>query len=544
MGRLKLSMEKFQTDVLVVGAGAAGLRAALEAATHGAKVLVICKGAPGGGTSTVMSGGVLRGSSQGGDPGSHLLETLKAGRGLNSLALVEILVQESPARLQELLDWGLPGETRGGFLFAKGAAPAWGRPIVECLRAKAQQAGVSFLGSSLLARICHQEEGLGALVYGKKHGKWLGLTCGSLILATGGAAALYARHDNPQSMLGEGHFMALEAGAELQDMEFVQFYPLGLAEPGVPSLLIPPRLADKGLLKNGSGEDILEKYEIRERPAAERARDKLSKAIFSELREAREVWLDLRQVDKSQWMEDPLSASCVDLLGERLGGFRRPLRVAPMAHFLMGGISIDAQGATNLPGLFAAGEAAGGLHGANRLGGNALAETLVFGARAGRAAALWAGKNKKRQDLGHLLEKALGSLFSWSSASSASLPREGLERLRQCMWEKGGILRSRQSLQEALALLRQIDSELKFPANSSEPLELARTLEFRMGIGTGILILEAALRREESRGAHFREDFPQQDDGNWLGHLKIKRDLQGFYDWSFQPVEPREASQR
>ncbi len=526
----------------MVGAGAAGLRAAIEAAKEGSCVLVLCKGAPGGGTSTVLSGGVFRGASQGKDPGSHRLDTLRAGRGLNNIALVEILVQESPVRLQELLDWGLQAETRGGFLFASGAAPVWGKPILECLMAKARQAGVRFMGSTVLASICPTEAGLGALAYRIKDGKWLGLRCKALILATGGAAALYARHDNPQSMLGQGHCLALEAGAELQDMEFVQFYPLGLAEPGLPSLLIPPRLADKGVLSNGQGEDILLKHSILERPAAERARDKLSQAIFSELREQGEVWLDLRGVSKKDWMEDPLSASSVHLLGERFGGFRRPLRVAPMAHFLMGGISTEEHGATHVPGLFAAGEAAGGLHGANRLGGNALAETLVFGARAGRGAATWAQGAKKLQDMEPLLEKALQRLLCSSGRSSAPGPKDGLERLRKCMWEKGGILRNRKGLQEALALLGGSGWEPELPPDSSQPLELTRRLELRMGIRTAVLILKAALKREESRGAHFREDFPEQDDRNWLGHLKVKLDKEGSENWSFQPVGHWEAS--
>lgn len=535
-------METSKVDVLVVGAGAAGLRAAIEAAKEGSSVLLLCKGAPGGGTSTVLSGGVFRGALQGGNPGAHRLDTLRAGRGLNKIPLVEILVQESPARLQELLDWGLQGETRGGFLFASGAAPVWGKPIIECLTAKAFQAGVRFMGSTMLASICPAEAGLGALAYRVKDGKWLGFACKALVLATGGAAALYARHDNPQSMLGQGHCLALEAGAELQDMEFVQFYPLGLAEPGLPSLLIPPRLADKGLLSNGQGEDILLKYGILERPAAERARDKLSQAIFSELREQGEVWLDLRRVSKREWLEDPLSASSFHLLGERFGGFRRPLRVAPMAHFHMGGISTEEHGATNVPGLFAAGEAAGGLHGANRLGGNALAETLVFGARAGMRAATWAKNPKKFQDVGPLLEKALQRLFFSSGRSWAQGPREGLERLRKCMWEKGGILRNRQGLQEALALLEESGREPKLLPDSSKPLELARRLGLGMGIRTAVLILKAALKREESRGAHFREDFPQQDDQNWLGHLKVKVDEKGSQNWSFHPVVQREAS--
>ncbi len=536
-------MESTQTDVLVVGAGAAGLRAALEAALRGARVLVLSKGAPGGGTSTVLSGGVFRGAYGGGGSDLHKSETLRAGRGLNQRLLVEVLVQESQSRLQELLDWGLPGLTRGGFLFAHGAAPVWGKPIVECLTAKAHQVGVRFMGSTIAASISPTEEGLGVLAYRIKEGKWLGLGCKSLILATGGAAALYDRHDNPRNMLGEGHSLALEAGAELQDMEFVQFYPLGLAEPGLPSLLIPPRLADKGVLFNGQGEEILSKYGVQERPAAERARDSLSQAIFSELREGREVWLDLRGVNRKEWMEDPLSASCAHLLGERFGAFRRALRVAPMAHFLMGGVTIDEHAATNVPGLFVAGEAAGGLHGANRLGGNALTETLVFGARAGRAAALWSLRTRGPRDLGPPLEQALGRLFPSFGKGSTRGSRQYLGKLRKCMWEQGGISRSKDGLQEALVMLEEMGRELELLPGSSRPLELARTLELRLGIRTGMLILEAALRRQESRGAHFREDFPLQDDRAWLGHLKVQRDSEGSDRWSFEPVSPGEVSQ-
>ncbi len=526
----------------MAGAGAAGLRAALEASLQGARVLVLCKGAPGGGTSTVLSGGVFRGASGGGDPASHLLETLRAGRGLNQKSLVEILVQESPARLQELLDWGLRGEVRGAFLFAGGMAPVWGKPILDCLMAKASQRGIGFLGSTMLCRIFPTGSGLGALAYNIRGGRWLGFHCRALILATGGAGALYARHDNPRSMFGEGYTLALQAGAQLQDMEFVQFYPLGLAEPGLPSFLIPPRLADKGRLYNGQGQDILSKYHIQERPAAERARDRLSQAIFLEIQEAQEIFLDLRAVSQKQWMEDPLSASSIDLLGKKFGALQRPLRVAPMAHFLMGGISIGENGETSVPGLFAAGEAAGGVHGANRLGGNALAETLVFGARAGRAAALWALEANEPQDLGPLMEQSLRSLFDRPAQGFQPQTRQLRERLRQCMWGKGGILRDRKGLQEALECLTQMSLELEASPICSEWSGLARTMELHLGIGTGILILKAALRREESRGAHFRSDFPSQDDRCWLGHLRVRLDPQGSESWSFQPVTPQEAS--
>ena len=161
--------------------------------------------------------------------------------------------------------------------------------------------------------------------------------------------------------------------------------------PGTAPLVIPPRLADRGLLVNDDGEDILKKYGIDERPAAERARDRLSQALFRKFIEtARGIFLDLRDVTEEKWLSDPFSASMRHILGDRRGALDRPLRVAPAAHHTMGGVRIDGKGATSVPGLFAAGEVTGGLHGANRLGGNALSETMVFGARAGNSAADWA----------------------------------------------------------------------------------------------------------------------------------------------------------
>ena len=210
-------------------------------------------------------------------------------------------------------------------------------------------------------------------------GEWIIISAQAVILATGGAAALYLRHDNPKGMLGDGYRMALEAGAVLQDMEFVQFYPLCLAESKLPPLVIPPKLADCGQLVNDRGEDILDKYGIEERPAAERARDLLSQALFNEIyRNGQAVWLDLRSLSKEQWVIDPFSASVGHILGDRFGARHRPVRVAPAAHHIMGGVKITDAGATSVPGLFAAGEVTGGLHGANRMGGERVDRDIGF----------------------------------------------------------------------------------------------------------------------------------------------------------------------
>lgn len=529
-------MEHLFCDVLIIGSGAAGLRAAIAAGEKGLRVRVVSKGSPGKGTCTWLSGGVMAGSPPGGNAADHLERTLQAGRGINDRELVEILVGEAPKRLQELLAWGIRAEYLDGYLYAQGRPPVLGEEIIRCLIKKNQALGTQFLGNLLVTDLVTEEGLAGVNAYAQQAGTWFTITAKALVLASGGAAALFLRHDNPSRIIGDGYRLALEAGATLQDLEFVQFYPLALAEPGLPPLVIPPRLADCGILINSRREEILEKFGITERPAAERARDRLSQALFREIyRQGQEVWLDLRRLRDDQWRIDPFSTALLPLLGEHYGALHRPLRVAPVAHHVMGGVKIDATGATSVPGLFAAGESTGGLHGANRMGGNALSETLVFGARAGGAAAAWA----KGADPGnrHTLLRRLEQR-AHHRETAASRGAGFLDRLREIMWQDGGIIRSEQSLERALVTVKGMQE-----APSDTPWEqghftLQKTIGGHTAIQAATLFLEAAMRRCESRGAHFREDFPEQDDENWRGHLQVQLSSTGEPTWSFQPACP------
>lgn len=518
-------MEILECDVLCIGSGASGIRAAIEAAQMGCQVLCIGSGAPGQGTSTVLSAGVLRGTSGSYDQEAHKRDTLIAGRGLNDLGLVEVLVKEAPQRLEELVRWGMPCEKRGPFLFAKGSAPVWGKAIVSCLLDKAGSLGVRFLGSTLVLGLSAEEGLMAAFGFRRPAGPSVEVRSKAVVLATGGAGALYHRHDNPKGMLGSGYALALEIGAELQDMEFVQFYPVGLAQDGLPPLVIPPRLADMGRLLNTKGEDLLEKWGISERPAAEKARDRLSQAIFREIEQGEVIWLDLRGIGEEDLARDPVSSSCAEFLKRRLGGLEKPLKVAPMAHFMMGGVRIDPWCRTKVPGFFAAGEAAGGLHGANRLGGNALTEAIVFGARAGKSAALWATENRAKRHGGPL----------WNEMKVEGTPksynRHFLERLRKSMWELGGVVRGRDGLLEAKRLL---ESRMKEAGFSEFGDPYSRLLH--LAAKTAKIILEASLRREETRGAHFRQDFPREDDREWRGHLIVESSPGEELKWNFEPV--------
>lgn len=529
-------MDHFSCDVLVIGSGGAGLRAAIASRKKGLDVCVISKASPGKGTSTMVSGGVFAGTQEGISPENHLLRTLQAGRGINQQELVKILVEEAPQRLKELKQWGIKADFRKGYLYSKGAAPMWGREITRCLIDKCETLGTRFIGGIVVSDLKIGQGAAGVIAYVVETGEWLIICAKALVLATGGAGALYVRHDNPQRMLGDGYVLALEAGAMLHDLEFVQFYPLGIAESGLPSFLIPPRLADCGRLVNGKGEEIHDKYGIQERPAAEKARDRLSQALFTEThRNGQDVWLDLRGISGHDWFKDPFSASTRKILGDRYGAKNKVLRVAPMAHHVMGGVRIDAQGSTYVPGLFAAGEVTGGLHGANRMGGNALTETLVFGKRAGEAAAEWA---KNNDDIaGRFIADHLKDIIQESSGDKTNLdPVQRTGELRKIMWENGGILRNKNGLSLALEKIKTIQGEAAKLSFERNPLDVQRILELRFAARTASLILQASFKREESRGAHFREDFPDQDDENWRGHLQVRRDSEGEEIWEFKPI--------
>jgi succinate dehydrogenase/fumarate reductase flavoprotein subunit len=529
-------MDPRTCDVLVIGSGAAGLRAAAAAREAGAQVLIVSRGAPGKASATILSGGVFAASRAGESSSGHLERTLQAGRGLNQLSLAEILAAEAPARLQELVDWGFDGVFREGYLFSRGRAPVWGERIVRCLVDRNLALGSEFQ-SGLAVEAIRVEEDQGLVTaYETASGKRHSIATRAVVLATGGAAGLYARHDNPRGMVGEGCTLALRAGAMLQDMEFVQFYPLGLAEPGLPRYMVPPRLGDHGRLYNAAGESIYAKFGIEERPAAEKARDRLSQALFTEIYcEGREVWLDLTGVSEERWTSDPLSASTFGTIGKRCGACRRPLRVAPMAHHTMGGVCIDGRGATSVPGLFAAGEVTGGLHGANRMGGNALTETLVFGRRAGEAAAQWAAAHSRisLKGSGGLSQKPGSDPAAAGAALNLSA---GWSRLGRIMWADGGIIRHQAGLERGLSAVAALETELQQSAAGIATGSAARVLGLQAGIENARLILQAALRRTESRGAHWREDFPETDDDRWLGHLRVHLAEDGRYHWFFKKI--------
>ena len=529
-------MELIQTDILVIGSGAAGLRAAVAARTNGARVTVVGKLPPGLGTATIMSGGGFAAAVEGMTPQEHFDRTMEAGRGINDQGLVRVFSDEGGDRLLELIDWGMEAIVLHGSVSAKGKAPAWGKALTDPLTAKGVELGVDYVSGLVVWRLLPADNGAGAIAYRPRDGAWVALAAKAIILAAGGAGALFLRHDNPQRMTGDGYALAAEAGLNLQDMEFAQFFPVATAVPGKPSHLVSPRLADLGNLTNDKGEDLLKKYDITVRPAAIRARDKLSQALFRELNIlGNQVSLDLTGVDLGDGPVDNLTATNWVLLKEKYQAHKKPIQVAPTSHFFVGGVTIDQNGRTNKKCILACGEVTGGVHGANRMGGNALTEAIVFGARAGKTAADLAESIDSVPDLSARLEAMIPAQppLDPTAPEAAKLKTE----LRTLMWNKVGIVRNHDDMSEAMAEIGRIKTELWAGMAMDTPKEFCRLLELDHALKTARLIIGSALLRKESRGVHFRSDFPEPRD-IWLGRVRISFNQAGEEDWSFDGLEP------
>ena len=518
-------MEIIKTDVLVIGGGGAGMRAALAAREKGAEVLLVSKTPMGKSTCTYLSAGGFTLAARGLSTEAHLALTLQAGKGINERELVEVLVKEVPERVRELEELGLVGEWQKGRFRCLGRPTASGAPLANILAEAVTKQGVSSLPWVIVTELVTESGKVaGALGFDFRKGKTIAFLSKAVILANGGGGALYWRHDNPVRATGDGYALAFHAGCSLRDMEFVQFIPVGLAEPGKPAYLIAPPLADMGRVINSLGEDILGKYQITEKPVAIRSRDSFSLAVFKEEMEGREVFIDLRSLSEKDWLQNSLVRLQRDMLMKYLSGSLKPLRISPMCHFFMGGVAVDQNGRTGIAGLYAAGEIAGGLHGANRMGGNALSEIMVFGYRAGRAAGAWVTEQGWVKGAHDLLNVRLDSFQKkWVTSATGLAPRLIRKKIGEILWKRGGILREERGLSSALEALEKIKQEDLPQAKTESPKEVLEKMEVENALLVGEMIVKSALMREESRGAHFRKDFPNTNDQKWKGNIFLRR---------------------
>jgi L-aspartate oxidase len=505
-------------DFLVIGSGIAGLRAAITLAAAG-DVVILTKADPRESNTGYAQGGIAAAFGADDSPELHARDTLAAGDGLCVAAAVNVLVHDGPRYVRELLDWGaFDRDERGQPALGREAAhsvrrvlharDATGRQIGRVLWEKVAANGRTTVRSDAAAVSLVMKDGACAGARFLDRTGELHEVCASrTLIATGGAGQVFRETTNPAIATGDGIAMAYDAGARVADLEFIQFHPTALSIPGAPRFLLSEALRGEGAhLINGDGERFMTRYE----KAGELAsRDLVSRAIVREARRTSgPIYLTLAHLEPSYVRSRfPTIAAVVREAGLDLATDRIP--VSPAAHYAMGGIETDLDGRTSLAGLFAAGEAAcTGVHGANRLASNSLLEGLVFGARA--AAAM------TRPIEPPVLFATVAPVSSGRILRTAvRVPAPG--DVRDLMWQHVGLVRTREGLTEATHTLSGW-GDLTRRALAASPGDdgLRRVASL---VTVGALIAQAALRREESRGGHFRSDFPQRDDIHWQRHV-------------------------
>lgn len=494
-------------DVVIIGAGCAGMVAALEAQAEGAEVTIIDRGPIGIGTNSALAGGIFTGPTPHYSPEEYVRDSLLIGRGINCESLVRLMAQEAPHAFSFLRSLGLDlVELHNGYAVRSPRPDTMaGVTLVRALAGKIRDmGGINVLTGLYVTEILNDEERIYGLRGFDKAGGEVVIYAPAIVLATGGAGAVYLRSDNQKGIMGQGYFLAAKAGVELWDMEFVQFYPFVIAEPGLPSLIVYPPRPQKAKLINAAGEDILRKHGIDDlsKGATMTRRDELSAILFREGLKG-PISMDMRRLPDSQWERNPLRKVKFDFRS-------KPFAVAPAAHFFMGGVRIGEDGQTSLPGLFACGEAVWGIHGANRMGGNALTDCAVFGRIAGQNAARYAFIHRKDR----LHPKGLPEEFSYAKSSAREILGDLRQRIREVAWRHAGVVRSENGLREGLAKLIDLERELK--AAGAQGVSERRLREDLMSAIFVIkAVLTVSLSRKETRGAFIREDFAQQDDLNW-----------------------------
>jgi L-aspartate oxidase len=510
-------------DFLVIGSGIAGLRAAISLAARG-DVLVLTKADPRESNTGYAQGGIAAAVGDDDSPELHARDTLAAGDGLCVESAVDVLVHDGPRYVRELLDWGaFDRDANGQAALGREAAhsvrrvlharDATGRQIGQVLREKLTTFPRVTVRSDAAALSLVLQDGVCAGARFLDHtGEMHEAIAPRTLIATGGAGQVFRETTNPAIATGDGIAMAYEAGARVTDLEFVQFHPTALSVPGAPRFLLSEALRGEGAhLVNRDGERFMTRYEAAGELAS---RDLVSRAIVKEARRTGgPIFLTMAHLDAAYVRTRfPTIAAVVQQAGLDLATDRIP--VSPAAHYAMGGVETDLDGRTSIPGLFAAGEAAcTGVHGANRLASNSLLEGLVFGARAATAMATPIHAPQLFATVADRPETRDGV------QEAARVPAPG--DVRDLMWQHVGLVRTREGLTTAaamLALWEQATTSARAANARDEGLRRVASL-----VTVGHLIARAALRREESRGGHFRADFPERNDIHWKKHIADQR---------------------
>ena len=525
-----------QTDVLIIGGGGGGLRAAISARQNGAEVLLVSKSRAGFGNNTAIARGGF--AAAGGwretrdNATVHADDTLRSGRFINNPRLVQVLAEGSVQQVYDLESFGVNLSRMEG-TYRLGHVPGHTYPRnVSCvehigtgisvpMRRHAMSLGVKLLEGIAITRLLKKGGVVIGVVGIDGDGRVHSLQAKSTILATGGLGQIYQRTNNAAEATGDGYALAYEVGLPLQDMEFVQFYPTCLRRPGVMSLAayeIMVVLAGT-TIRNSLGQNILELHGLTNPLAI--TRDKLAQAIMQEVKAGRSydgyVNFDLTTVPESK--RDRYR----DSLPKGSTYEQADLKVSPAVHYCMGGIRINERAETSLDGLYAAGEVCGGIQGANRLAGNALTDIFVFGAIAGKEAAERASKTMVPDANKQLVKEEVDRLESWLNKTGKEKVSDLIASLKKTMWDNVGAIRDEVGLKQAIAEIGELRLALDLVGVSS-PKEWLQALRLDKMLTVSEMVAKSALMRKESRGAHYRSDYPEEKDPEWRCNVVVQRE--------------------
>jgi succinate dehydrogenase / fumarate reductase flavoprotein subunit len=528
--------ETHDHDVLIIGAGGAGLRAALGALAQGAKVGVVCKSLLGKAHTVMAEGGIaaaMANVDNADDWRTHFRDTMRGGKLLNNWRMAQIHAQEAPDRVRELEQWGalfdrtpngqILQRAFGGHTFRRlcHVGDRTGLEMIRTLQDRGVQLGIDVYMECTITRLLKDgDRATGAFGYWREHGRFVVFRAKSIVLATGGIGKAWKITSNSWEYTGDGMELAYDAGAELMDMEFVQFHPTGMVwPPGVQGILVTEAVrGEGGVLRNKLGQRFMEQYDPKKMELS--TRDVVARAIYTEVREGRGTEHGGAYLDISQKPADYVKKKLPSMYHQ----FREladvditkgPMEVGPTCHYMMGGIRVDAETAkSSVPGLFAAGEAAAGLHGANRLGGNSLSDLLVFGHRAGLAAAEHAKAIQSMPIDSGQVEEAAREILAPFEREAGESPYTIHRDLQETMQNLVGIFRNKEDLTRALEELEKLKERAGRLSVEGSRLfnpgwHLARDLKAMLTVSEAVT--RSALARQESRGAHSRIDYPGLD---------------------------------
>lgn len=513
----------FVTDVTVIGSGLAGLSTIYfldRVAGNRVKVAIVSKSPLGYGTSTYYSAGVFRCPTNGYSVKDYVRDTITAGRYINKRALVELMALRAAACVKSLEELGLRFESgRGRLKVVSSDSLFAGKELVLALRSYIlSRPSTVLLESTHMLDIVKNSNGSFSTACITSDGSYVIVNSKVVVLATGGAANVYIRSDNPTQLTCDGHGVCLRLGLPLIDMEFIQFFPLGIAEPGKYSFMIP---FTKGRLVNRFGEDIIVKYGLESLgKAIVFNRDKLSRYIMLEVLKGGDIDGALHLYPEQPQFEEDIDALTLyaSELRKRLN-LKTPIRVLPTAHFSMGGVETESNLKTVIDGLYVVGELVGGIHGANRLGGNALTACVVTAEKVAENILTYTSSRFREGVEEHIEEEVKHALEKYRLRNGEYTPSEVRTEIRNIMWLKAGVIRNEESLKQGFEELLSIHENLgKVRISNHE--EVIKYSEMLNTLLTALAVTYSALLRKESRGAHFRLDYPEES-SNWVKNIRI-----------------------